>query len=248
MDGDRAHPLLEAEGLVKSYVMPHKRVRVLSGAWLRVEPGELVAVVGRSGAGKSTLLHVLGGLDRPDEGDVRLSGRSLYSAPARRAAALRAAGIGFVFQAYHLMPEMDVTENVCLPAMATGRMGREAMRERALRLLGQVGLAGRASHMPVELSGGEQQRVAIARALMNAPGLVLADEPTGNLDRATGEKVMDLLLALVRERGSSLVVVTHDPAVAARCGRRLSIEDGKIVEARDRTRRAAEHHPKADTP
>ena len=221
--------LLEASGLVKSYVMPHKRIRVLDGAELQVASGELVAIVGRSGAGKSTLLHVLGGLDRPEKGSVRFLGQSLYSISSRRSAALRAREIGFVFQAYHLMPEMDITENVYLPAMAVGHMNRAAMRERAKRLLEQVGLSLRASHMPIELSGGEQQRVAIARALMNEPRLILADEPTGNLDRATGDKILDLLFMLVRERGRSLVIVTHDPAVAARCDRRLSIEGGKIV-------------------
>lgn len=226
-------PLLDATKLVKSYVMPHKRIEVLTGAGVQVSAGELVAIVGRSGAGKSTLLHVLGGLDRPEAGDVRLSGQSLYSLSPRKAAALRAHEIGFVFQSYHLLPEMDITENVYLPSMAINRLGRSAMRERAAHLLEQVGLSPRATHMPIELSGGEQQRVAIARALMNDPRLILADEPTGNLDRATGEKILDLLFSLVRERGRSLVIVTHDPSVAARCDRRLSIEEGKIVECSD---------------
>jgi len=220
--------LLAAAGLHKRYLLPHKTVEVLRGASLAVRPGERVAIVGRSGAGKSTLLHVLGGLDRPDAGHVLLSGADLYALPARRRTALRAGAIGFVFQSYHLLPEMDVVENVMLPAMTLGGAGRAAMRQRALLLLEQVGLADRGAHMPLELSGGEQQRVAIARALMNEPGLVLADEPTGNLDRATGARTLDLLFGLVRERGHALAIVTHDPDVAARCDRALTLADGVL--------------------
>ena len=221
--------LLQAEGLDKTYRLPHKEpIRVLRGAGIEIAPGELVAVVGRSGAGKSTLLHVLGGLDRPEAGRVVLGGRDVYRLSERRRAHLRAASIGFVFQAYQLLPEMDVTENVMLPAMAVGGLGRKGMRDRALELLGLVGLSDRATHMPIELSGGEQQRVAIARALMNGPSLILADEPTGNLDRAIGSQVLDLLFGLVREGGRAMAIVTHDESVAARCDRRLVLDGGAL--------------------
>ncbi len=208
--------------------MQHKVVEVLRNASIEIAAGERVAIVGRSGAGKSTLLHLLGGLDTPDSGDVRLDGVSLYGMVPRKRAALRASAVGFVFQAYHLLPEMDVTENVMLPALACSRAPRQGLRARAHELLAEVGLAERACHRPLELSGGEQQRVAIARALMNRPRLVLADEPTGNLDLKTGGQTLDLLFSLVAEHHHTLVIVTHDPAVAARCDRRLLLEDGEV--------------------
>ena len=222
---------LEASGLCKTYHLPHKDVPVLRGASIEVRNGELVAITGRSGAGKSTLLHVLGALDRPEAGEVRIGGRPVYSIGEAARTRLRATGIGFVFQAYHLMPEMDIVENIMLPAMAEGGVSRRAMRERAVSLLELVGLAARAAHTPIELSGGEQQRVAIARALMNDPGLVLADEPTGNLDRATGAQLLDLLFGIVRDGGRAMVIVTHDPEVAARCDRRLVLADGLLSPA-----------------
>ena len=221
--------MLDATDLHKTYVLPHKRVEVLKGAALRVAQGERVAIVGRSGAGKSTLLHVLGGLDRPDAGEVSIDGQPLYALSQRRRTALRAAKIGFVFQSYHLLSEMDVTENVMLPAM-TGvlRLSRRQVRQRALTLLEQVGLADRATHMPLELSGGEQQRVALARALINDPALILADEPTGNLDRLTGAQIMELLFGLSCTRALSLVMVTHSPETAALCDRVLELRDGLL--------------------
>lgn len=219
--------LLSAAGLVKSYTLPHKTVSVLKGASIEVKRGEIVAITGRSGAGKSTILHVLGCLDRPEEGEVFISGRGVYAASESSRTALRANAIGFVFQAYQLFPEMSVLENTMLPAMAARHTA--GMRERALALLAQVGLSDRVTHKPVELSGGEQQRVAIARALMNDPGLILADEPTGNLDAATGAQVLDMLFKLVREGGRSMVIVTHDAAVAARCDRTLQLEDGQLL-------------------
>ena len=222
-------PILEAHGLCKTYVLPHKKVPVLNGADISVRAGELVSIVGLSGAGKSTLLHVLGGLDRPEAGEVIFEGCSIYDMSPAKRTALRATGFGFVFQAYHLMPEMDIVENVMLPAMASGRLGRGAMRARALELLDRVGLSARATHTPIELSGGEQQRVAIARALMNEPRLILADEPTGNLDRRTGAQLLDLLFDVVRDNGRAMVIVTHDPSVAERCDRRLSLQDGILV-------------------
>lgn len=222
--------MLEAIDLHKTYVLPHKKVDVLKGASFKVEKGERVAIIGRSGAGKSTLLHVLGGLDRPDSGRVCVEGCSLYDVSQRVRTSVRAAKIGFVFQSYHLLPEMDVTENVMLPAM-TGvlRVSRAQMRQRALTLLDQVGLADRATHMPLELSGGEQQRVALARALINEPALILADEPTGNLDRGTGSQVLEILFGLSRTRELALVMVTHAPETAALCDRVVALSDGLLV-------------------
>ena len=222
--------MLEANNLHKAYILPHKRVEVLKGAAISVEKGERVAIVGRSGAGKSTLLHVLGGLDRPDAGEVSVDGKPLYAVSQRVRTSVRAAKIGFVFQSYHLLSEMDVTENVMLPAM-TGvlKITRAQMRQRALTLLEQVGLADRATHMPLELSGGEQQRVALARALINEPALILADEPTGNLDRLTGAQIMELLFGLSCTRELALVMVTHSPETAALCDRVLELHDGLLV-------------------
>ena len=220
-------PLLEAAGLVKEYRLPHGAVHVLRGADITVRGGESVAVVGHSGSGKSTLLHVLGGLDRPDEGRVSVEGRDLFAMSGRARTRLRALEIGFVFQSFHLLPEMDVAENVLLPSMAVGE-SRRAARSRAMELLEAVGLAHRATHTPLELSGGEQQRVAIARALMNRPRLILADEPTGNLDGTTGAQVLDLLFSLAASPGRALVMVTHSPQVAARCGRTLMLEEGRL--------------------
>ena len=224
--------MLEAKDLFKTYKLPHKTVEVLKGASLAVKGSERVAIIGRSGAGKSTLLHMLGGLDRPDKGCVEVDGKSLYKISRRQRTAVRASRIGFVFQSYHLLPEMDVTENVMLPAM-TGvlKLDRAEMRARALELLDRVGLSDRATHMPVELSGGEQQRVALARALVNRPALILADEPTGNLDRKTGEQVMDLLFELSGTNGSALVMVTHSAESARLCDRILEIRDGLLVDA-----------------
>ena len=221
-------PALAATGLCKAYTLHGKRLEILRQADFSAERGETVAIIGRSGAGKSTLLHVLGGLDRPEAGEVTVDGLPLYALSARRRTRLRAERIGFVFQAYHLLPEMDITENVMLPAMALGRFSAKRLRARAEALLARVGLAGRLRHTPLELSGGEQQRAAIARALMNEPPLILADEPTGNLDAATGERVLDLLFELVREQNALLVMVTHNPETAARCSRVLTLTDGKL--------------------
>ncbi|MEI8241719.1 MAG: ABC transporter ATP-binding protein [bacterium] len=220
--------LLTATDLHKSYILPHKTVSVLKGASFTVGAGERVAIVGRSGTGKSTLLHLLGGLDRPQAGEVRIGGASLYALTPRERSVLRARQIGFVFQSYHLLPEMDVVENVMLPAMAIGENHARA-RARVLELLGHVGLSDRATHTPLELSGGEQQRVALARALMNAPRILLADEPTGNLDRDTGAQILELLFGLAQQHRHALVVVTHAPEVAARCDRVLRLENGLLL-------------------
>ncbi|MDA3926363.1 MAG: ABC transporter ATP-binding protein [Kiritimatiellae bacterium] len=224
--------MLKANNLFKSYTLPHKQVDVLKGAQISVGENERVAIVGRSGAGKSTLLHVLGGLDRPESGDVIVDDQSLYSISRRKRTAIRAARIGFVFQSYHLLPEMDVAENVMLPAL-TGvlKLSRAEMKARALDLLERVGLSDRASHMPMELSGGEQQRVALARALMNTPALILADEPTGNLDSKTGSAVMKQLFELASLNKAALVMVTHSMQSAALCDRVLEIKEGLLVEA-----------------
>ncbi len=222
--------MLKATELYKKYKLPHKTVEVLRGASLEINGGERVAIVGRSGAGKSTLLHVLGGLDLPDAGAVHIDGQDVYRLSRRKRTALRAGKIGFVFQSYHLLPEMDVAENVMLPAMTgVNRMPRATMRERALKLLERVGLSDRASHMPMELSGGEQQRVALARALMNSPQLILADEPTGNLDGTTGAQVMELLFELSRTTSSALIMVTHSMESAALCDRVLEISHGQLI-------------------
>lgn len=218
-------PVLCASRVTKSYSLGRRRVEVLRGADLSVEAGERVAILGASGAGKSTLLHLLGGLDRPDDGAVEILGTDIYRLGEGARAAFRARHIGFVFQAYHLMPEMDCVENVLLPSYALGTPGRVA-RERARELLEAVGLGHRLAHRPLELSGGEQQRVAIARALMNDPELILADEPTGNLDPAIGAQVLDHLFRLGGDR--AFLIVTHSPDTAARCSRSLRLFDGTL--------------------
>ena len=202
-------------------------VRVLSGAGLEVKKGETIAVVGRSGAGKSTLLHILGGIDKPDpgSGSVIVDGIDLYNVSATSRTRTRSKSIGFVFQSYHLLNEMNVLENVILPAMAVGNPGAEV---RAMELLDAVGVADRAHHTPLELSGGEQQRVALARALINNPAVVLADEPTGNLDAETGDVVLDLLFKLTRASDHALVMVTHNNDIAKKCDRSLYLEKGLL--------------------
>ena len=222
--------MLEVADIVKEYRLPgQKPIRVLDGVSFAVAAGEHVAVVGRSGAGKTTLLNILGGLDKPTSGDVRLGGESLFRGfgAARRRNRLRATKIGFIFQSYHLMPELDIVENVMLPSM-TGRARIPAARARAKELLAKVGLGDRLKHLPAELSGGEQQRVALARALMCRPEIILADEPTGNLDALTGEEILKLLFE-VNETPIACVMVTHSAAAAARCDRVLRLDGGHLV-------------------
>jgi len=223
--------LLQAEEIRKKYAVGKHMLHVLRGASLGVRRGEAVAIVGASGAGKSTLLNVLGGLDRPDGGNVAIEGRDLYGMSSGERTSVRARRIGFVFQSYHLLPEMDVLENVMLPGMARARVipSYPAIRRSALGLLESVGLAERASHTPMELSGGEQQRVALARALMNDPDVVLADEPTGNLDSETGGQVLHHLLSLTKGGKHSLVLVTHNRELAATCDRVLQLEQGLLT-------------------
>ena len=224
--------LLAAEGLKKSYVAGRRRLEILRGVDLTVAEGESLAITGMSGAGKSTLLHLLGGLDRPDAGRVLFAGTDLASMREGARARIRAREIGFVFQAYHLLPEMNILENVMLAGLnVPGAWLRGAkLRSRAEELLAQVGLTARMTHRPNELSGGEQQRVALARALMNHPRLLLADEPTGNLDSQTGADVLACLFALRQQERLTLVMVTHNEDVADRCDRRLWMRDGVVCE------------------
>ncbi len=210
-----------------SYELEYGRLDVLSGVDLEIDDGETVAIVGPSGSGKTTLLVLLAGLELPVEGSVRLDGRTLGEFDEDRLADLRRDRIGIVFQSFHLVPSLTALGNVALPLEIAGA---EDSRARAQAMLERVGLAERADHYPMQLSGGEQQRVAIARALVHAPKLLLADEPTGNLDLRTGEKIIDLLFDLNADSGSTLVLVTHDEAIARRCQRVVRLHQGKLVE------------------
>jgi ABC-type lipoprotein export system ATPase subunit len=224
--------LLEAEGICKSYQMGATEVSVLRGVDLAVKRDEFVAVVGASGSGKSTLLHILGALDRPDKGVVRFEGRDLKRMGAGELNRFRNKMVGFVFQFYHLLDELNVLENVFLPTMAgksvIGWLGtRIWAKKRATELLGRLGLGERANHKPYQLSGGERQRVAICRALMNEPKLLLADEPTGNLDSVTGNGILSVFEELNRA-GQTIVMVTHDERIAQKADRVITLVDGKI--------------------
>lgn len=221
-------PALELRGLTKTYRTGAEAVEVLRGVDLAVGAGETVALVAPSGAGKSTLLHIAGLLDSPDGGEVRIGGRLMAGLPDGGRTAARRAEIGFVYQFHHLLPEFSALENVVLPQLSAG-VSRGAADERARELLGSIGLAAREKHRPAELSGGEQQRVAICRALANRPRLLLADEPTGNLDVETSESVFDMLLSLVREEGLAALIATHNPDLAARMDRTARLEAGSIV-------------------
>jgi lipoprotein-releasing system ATP-binding protein len=222
-----AEPLIVAEGLVKGYRSPAGYLPVLQGLSLEVAQGEMLAVVGASGAGKSTLLHVLGTLDRPESGSLTVAGQEALALPEAGLCAFRNKTLGFVFQFHHLLPEFTALENVMMPSLIAREPEAEA-RRRALALLGELGLAERAQHRPGALSGGEQQRVAVARALVRSPRALLADEPTGNLDRETGERLHALIRRLNRERGISVVLVTHNDALAAACDRRLRLLEGRL--------------------
>lgn len=219
--------ILTARNIDRSYSIGKTTLNVLKGVSLDVHEGETLSIMGQSGSGKSTLLHVLGGLDNPKSGQVHFKGRNVYKMSPMRRARFRADNVGFVFQSFHLLPELDIVENVALPSMAK-RMAKATAKARATELLDQVGLGDRVGHRPQELSGGERQRVAIARALMNDPDIIFADEPTGNLDSKTGNKVLHYLFQLVGVTRHTLVLVTHSEEVASRCSRELFLEDGVL--------------------
>jgi putative ABC transport system ATP-binding protein len=219
---------LTAQGLGKQVSSPEGPLTILADVTLAVERGATVAVTGASGAGKSTLLALLAGLDEPSSGNVWLAGHDLTSMDEDGRAAVRARHVGFVFQSFHLVPSLTAVENVMLPLELAGRRDAESA---AREVMERVGLAGRARHYPRQLSGGEQQRVAIARAFVTRPDVLFADEPTGNLDAATGERIMGLLFGLNAESGTTLVLVTHDRALAARCNRSIHLDAGRVVES-----------------
>lgn len=226
--------MLKVEGLYKSYHMGATEVKVLKGVDFAVAKGEFVAIIGASGSGKSTLLHILGALDKPDKGAVKFEKRDMSKFGSGELNRFRNHAVGFVFQFYHLLDELNVLENVYLPAMTGKSIAgwfsyRKEAKNRAAELLAQLGLAERAKHKPYQLSGGERQRVAIGRALMNEPRLLLADEPTGNLDSATGNGILDILERL-NEAGQTIVMVTHDDGIARRAGRTVTLADGRIAD------------------
>ncbi len=221
--------LISARGLKKNYAFGRRTMEVLRGVEVEIPLGDFLALRGASGAGKSTLLHLIGGLDTPNAGEIFFAGENLSRFSERRLTDFRNRRVGFVFQSYHLLPELTALENVCLPGRVA-RLSANAVTQRAAELLARVGLAERVDHKPSELSGGEQQRVAIARALINEPVLLLADEPTGNLDSHTGSEIMDLLKSLRTEKQTTLVIATHDSKVAALAPRVIELVDGLVCQ------------------
>jgi lipoprotein-releasing system ATP-binding protein len=221
--------IIACRNLHKSYYQGKLEVPVLLGIDLNVKAGETVAIVGTSGSGKSTLLHLLGGLDAPTGGDIRIMGQEIAAIDEEERCQLRNRSLGFIYQFHHLLPEFSALENVAMPLLIRRMRNAEAY-ENAAKVLAQVGLGHRLSHTPGELSGGERQRAAVARALVTRPACVLADEPTGNLDRRTAAGVFDLMMDLNHNVGASLVIVTHDPELARKAGRTLHLEDGILAE------------------
>ncbi|PHP95394.1 ABC transporter ATP-binding protein [Pantoea agglomerans] len=224
-----AENIVEVHHLTKSVGQGEHQLTILTGVELVVKPAETIALIGESGSGKSTLLGILAGLDDGSSGEVHLLGQPLHQMNEEQRAALRARQVGFVFQSFMLVPTLNAQENVQLPSLLRGDSDRQS-REQAKELLTLLGLGERLHHLPAQLSGGEQQRVALARAFSGRPGLLFADEPTGNLDRKTGDRIADLLFSLNRDFATTLILVTHDEQLAARCGRRLRLRDGKLWE------------------
>lgn len=220
--------ILETKNLMKYYGTGENLVKAIDHTDIRIEPGEFVAVVGRSGSGKSTLLHMLGGLDRPDSGKVLIEGRDIFRLKDERLAVFRRRKIGFIFQSYNLVPSLNVWENIVLPI---GLDGRKVDQEYVMDIIRRIGMEDRLHALPNTLSGGQQQRVAIARALASRPAIILADEPTGNLDSRTEIEVVNLLKNCVTEYGQTLVMITHDESIAQMADRMIVIEDGKVVRA-----------------
>lgn len=239
MTGLSREPIISARDLRKSFATAAGELQVLKGIRLDIEQGEIVGIVGASGAGKSTLLHVLGALERPSSGRVLYGETDIFSISRNALASFRNRTIGFVFQFHHLLPEFSAVENIMMPGLigisesrgGSRRLQHEQVRGRAEQLLKEFGLSERMRHRPGELSGGEQQRVAVARALILNPKVVLADEPTGNLDTQTGEELFDILIRLNREKGVTFVIVTHNESLSGRCHRIIRMEDGRVVES-----------------
>jgi lipoprotein-releasing system ATP-binding protein len=230
-----SEPAIVVRGLHKSYRLDKVELHVLRGVSFTVAPGEFLGVVGASGSGKSTLLHLVGLLDEPDKGEIALHGQEVLKLSRRRRDRIRCREVGFVFQFYHLLPELSVLENVLLPAQVDNSVlnwvrRRGPIRRKAAEILDRMGLAERLKHRPKELSGGERQRVAIARALINGPRILLADEPTGNLDSKTGAQIIDLLRQFHLQAGQTIIMVTHDPTLTLQADRVLHIRDGRIAE------------------
>ena len=221
------NPVLDCRGVVRRFNEGVSTLVVLSGVNLQVQPAERVAIIGTSGSGKTTLLQIMGGLDEPDEGEVFINGEAMHGTDEAAKGDLRNKNVGFIYQFHHLLPEFTAEENVAMPLMIR-RESKTSAIDKARQLLGRVGLGERLHHKPGELSGGERQRAAVARALITRPQLVLADEPTGNLDAGNGEHVLNLMLELNRELNTSLVIVTHDHSIAARMDRILVLEDGTL--------------------
>lgn len=222
------NPVIACRGLIKRYIDGASKIEVLKQMDLTVEPGEMIAIVGSSGSGKSTFLHLLGGLDKPSAGEIFINGKNVHALSEAEKCKLRNQYLGFVYQFHHLLPEFSALENVGMPLLIQGE-DPVIIREKAAHILEQVGLQHRLHHRLGQLSGGERQRVAIARALVASPLCVLADEPTGNLDPANAEKVLELFFDLQKKHQTSVVMVTHDPNIARRAQRMLRIEDGKLV-------------------
>lgn len=218
--------ILRVENLTKVYGKGENEVRALDGVSFSVEKGEFVAVIGPSGSGKSTLLHILGGVDRPTSGRVFMDGKDVYAQNEEQLAIFRRRQVGLIYQFYNLIPVLNVTENITLPVLMDGQ---KVNRDRLKELITTLGLTGRENHLPNQLSGGQQQRVSIGRALMNAPAVVLADEPTGNLDSKNSKEIVDLLKISNEKYGQTLIVITHDESIALQADRIISIDDGKIT-------------------